>query len=456
MRVLLTLLLAGTTGTAPVQATPLPWQPCGEHGAECATLQVPMDWSRPDRGRITLALSRLKAADPTRRVGVLFFNPGGPGGPARPMLRDYATTAFPAALRERFDIVGVDPRGVGESTPAITCEEPTRGPDQFPGTREGYQRLADYNRRVGEGCARATGPLIDHVDTPSAARDFDAVRKALGERRVSWLGLSYGTLLATTYARMYPERVRAAVLDGPLDHTVGSRRMALDEARETEEAFTRFADWCRTDTTCAMHGKDVGTAYRELLARARRHPVPAQGHPAGVTAPQIGHNAYNMLSFPATGWAQLARGIRDATATPPNAAEFATEVSSDAAYRTIACHDFPSDVRGHRDLASRQREIRKAAPTTGGYVEGWDIQAGCLGWPIRPANPWGPTPVRGAPSVLIVGSTTDPATPEVWGRGLARQIKGSKLLIWKGVGHTAYFNDSPTRSREVAHLVNAR
>ncbi|MGK5552994.1 alpha/beta fold hydrolase, partial [Actinomadura kijaniata] len=443
MRVLLTLLLAGTTGTTPVQAAPVSWQPCGKLGVECATLQVPMDWSRPDRGRITLALSRLKAADPDRRVGVLFFNPGGPGGPARPMLRDYATMAFPAALRERFDIVGVDPRGVGESTPTITCEKPTLGPDQFPRTRKQYEQLAAYNKEVGAGCARATGPLINHVDTPSAARDFDAVREALGERQVNWLGLSYGTLLANTYARMYPDRVRAAVLDGPVDHTVRSRRMALDEARETEEAFGEFAEWCRKDTKCAMHGKDVKTEYRRLLAKARRHPIPAEGHPAGVTARQIGFNAYNLLSFPATGWTQLAKGIRDATATPPNAAQFATDVASDAAYRTIACHDFPSDVRGHRDLAARQREIRRAAPTTGGYVEGWDVQAGCLGWPIRPANPWGPIPVKNTGSVLVVGSTTDPATPEKWGRGLARQIEGSRLLVWKGVGHTAYFNDPP-------------
>jgi pimeloyl-ACP methyl ester carboxylesterase len=423
------------------------WSACGDHGGECATVRVPLDWAEPGGERITLALSRQPAADRANRVGVLFFNPGGPGGPAVAAVRD-EPDLFPQELRDRFDIVGVDPRGVGESTPAIACEKPPMDPrvDQFPRNRQEFDRLTAYNREVGEGCRRATGPLIDHVDTISTARDFDAVRAALGERQVSWLGLSYGSLLGATYARLFPSRVRAAVLDGAVDHTIGSRRLALDEAVVSEDLFTRFAAWCAEDTTCALNGRDVTAEYRDLLARTPT--------PDGVSAAEIGYGMYSGLSIRSQ-WPRVAELLAPALAEVPDASAFAG-VGSDAAYRVIACHDLPPTVRGYPDLVARMHEIRGVAPITRGYVEGWDVQTGCLGWPIRPANPWGPIPVRGAGHVLVVSGEHDPATPYSWGVGLAAQICGSRLLTWSGIGHTAYFNDQDTLAQEVRHLVDPR
>jgi pimeloyl-ACP methyl ester carboxylesterase len=450
LALVLTTALALGVAAGPAVADPvdrLAWSPCGEHGAECGTVRVPLDWDRPGGDRITLAVSRLRAADPDRRIGVLLFNPGGPGGAAAPLVRDLPDL-FPQDLRDRFDIVGVDPRGVGGSVPAIACEQPPMDPavDQFPATRPEFDRLAAYNREVAEGCRRATGPLIDHVDTVSAAKDFDVVRAALGESRVSWLGLSYGTLLGATYAQLFPGRLRAAVLDGAVDHTIGSRRLALDEARVTEDLFARFADWCAEDPACALHGRDVVAEYRALLDRAPT--------PGGATAAQIGYGAYSVLAV-RDQWPALAELLVPALAEHPDTSGFAG-VGSDAAYRVIACHDFPSTVRGYPDLAGRMHEIRRVAPTTHGYVEGWDVQAGCLGWPVRPANPWGPTPVRGGQHVLVVGGEHDPATPHEWAVGLAAQIRGSHLLTWTGVGHTAFFNDDDTRRREVEHLIAPR
>ncbi|MBM7810416.1 alpha/beta hydrolase [Saccharothrix algeriensis] len=441
---------------ARARAQPPDWRACGERGAECATVEVPLDWSEPGGERISLAVSRLSAADPARRVGVLFVNPGGPGGPAVPMVRDHAAEAFPQRLRERFDIVGVDPRGVGDSRPAITCPTPPVDPrvTRFPATAQRFQALVSYNRRVAEACRGATGPLIDHVDTVSAAKDFDAVRGALGEDRVSWLGLSYGTLLGATYAQLFPSRVRAAVLDGAVDHTVGTRRMAEDEARSTEQVFAAFARWCDATRTCALHGRDVRAEYRALLARADRENVPAEGIPGGVTAEQIGFGVYSLLYLKGT-WGPLAEALRDAMAPDPDAGVFGRSPSTDAAYRVIACHDFPSDVRSFHDLSARRRAIERSAPVTRGFVEGWDVQAGCAGWPIRPANPWSPLHVRGAANVLVVSGEHDPATPREWGDGLTRQIRGARHLVWSGVGHTAYFNDPATLDREVAHLVDA-
>ncbi|MGW2049654.1 alpha/beta hydrolase [Streptomyces sp. NPDC001858] len=444
-----------TAATPPVAAAPatssLSWQACGTQGAECASLPVPLDWSRPSAGTVTVAVSRLKAADPAQRIGTVFFNPGGPGNAARPWIRDMATQMFPAELRERFDIVGVDPRGIGDSRPLIACEKPTAEMDggRYPETRAAYDRLIAYNRSVAEGCRRATGPLIDHVDTVSAARDFDLVRKALGERQVSWLGLSYGTVLTATYARLFPERVRAAVLDGALDHSIGSRRLASDDAAGAEDAFGVFADWCESDQSCALYGRDVRAEYRALLDRA---PLPAAGFPNGVTADQIGFGAYSKLIFRSS-WGALAKDLADAST---NAAAFATVGSPSPAYRVIACHDMPTGKVSYEKFTARLAEARRLAPVTGGYVEGWDIQASCLGWPIKAANPWGEIPVTGTPPLLVVAGTHDPATPHHWGEGMASQIDGSKLLTWDGVGHTAFLNSPQTLDRAVDYLITGR
>ncbi|MEU4801688.1 alpha/beta fold hydrolase [Actinosynnema sp. NPDC023587] len=451
MGVAVTLAVPTTARAAPAPS----WQACGGHGAECTTVDVPLNWARPNGERISLAVSRLSAADPARRIGVLFVNPGGPGGPAVPLVRDAPREVFPASLRERFDIVGVDPRGVGESRPAITCPKPPYDPEvtHHPKTPGQFRALVAYNREVAESCRRATGPLIDHVDTISAAKDFDVVRAALRADKVNWLGLSYGTLLGATYAQLFPSRVRAAVLDGAMDHTVGARRLASDEARSTEDVFDEFARWCATTSSCALRGRDVKAEYRALLARADLHGIPAEGVPEGITAEQIGYGVYTALYL--TGdWPKLSEILRDVMVPDPDAAIF-SRVGSDAAYRVIGCHDFPSDVRTFADLAARQREARLLAPVTRGYVEGWDIQAGCTGWPIRPANPWSRLDVRNAENVLVVSGEHDPATPRVWGDGLVRQIRGARHLVWSGIGHTAFFNDPATVRREVDHLVDA-
>ncbi|MEU5690756.1 alpha/beta fold hydrolase [Actinosynnema sp. NPDC020468] len=442
---------------AAAQAAPpgVEWRSCGNSGAQCGSVSVPLDWTKPNAGRISVAVARVSAADPARRIGALFINFGGPGAPAVSVVRDEVQEAFPADLRARFDIVGVDPRGVGDSVPAITCPKPPQDPKitQFPRTEEQFQRLVAYNREVAQSCRQATGPLIDHADTVNTAKDFDAVRIALGESKVSWLGLSYGTLLGSTYARLFPNRVRSAVLDGAVDHALGPRRMVADETRVYEDVFRLFAKWCAEDTSCALHGHDVVAEYRALLERAERTPIPAEGIPDGVSAEEIGYAVYSAI-YLRDNWAPLAQVLTEVLTPTPNAARFAG-AHTDAAYRVIACHDFPSDVRSLADLTARRQEALRLAPVTRGYVEGWDVQAGCAGWPVKANYPWGNYPVRGVSNVLVVGGEHDPSTPLPWAIGLACQIQGSRLIVSHEVGHTAYFNDPATRQREVDHLLSA-
>ncbi|MEU0869335.1 alpha/beta hydrolase [Nocardia brasiliensis] len=434
------------------------WQPCGQHGAECATLPVPLDWAAPDGERITLSLTRQRARKPEQRIGPLFFNPGGPGGAPVLGVRDFPHIVFSDDLRDRFDLIGLDPRGVGESRPAITCPIPPVSQEvtQFPSTAAEFEALSAYNRKVGTECRKATGPLLEHVDSVSAARDIEAVRRVLGEEQLSWLGLSYGTLLGATYARLYPDRIRAAVLDGPVDHATPAGQFFLDETRSAEDSFAGFAEWCRADTTCPLQGRDIRADYRDLLDRAARQPVPAKDDPDGVTAEQIGMGTYAMLTM-RTGWTELAEAIAAAISPAPDAAALGalTAAGSDkAAYRAIMCHDFPSDIRDFADFAARLATARGEAPITRGYVEGADVQAGCLGWPIVAANPTGPVEVRGAAPIMIVAGTHDPATPQQWGAAMVRQIQDSFLVTWDGFGHTAYLNDPATVRREIAYLID--
>lgn len=450
----------GVAAAAPAPTAPGPqgevdWHGCGKGGVLCSSLRVPLDWAHPDGRQISVGLTALSPTDPASSRGVLFINPGGPGGGTRQIMREYASAWFPPALRRHFEIVGVDPRGVSPSKPSVSCALPLRDPkiSTTPTTKAGYLRLLDYERRVGRSCLKSTGPLLRHDDTVSAARDFDAVREALGVEKVSWLGVSYGTLLGATYAHLFPSHVRAAVLDGAVDHTVGTIRLALDEARSVNGEFGQFVRWCRGATECALHGRDAAHLLRSLLLSAQRAPIPAKGFPGGATADDIGYGTYELLAMPVL-WPRLAAGVAAATGSHPDASGLAAfgEPQS-ASYRATTCLDFPSDIHDYAQFRSLLGKLWRAAPVTGPYVEGWQVAISCMAWPVPANNPWGPVPVSGTPPILVVGGTHDPATPEVWARGLARQISGSRLLIWKGSGHTGYFNDRKVKAIEVAYLL---
>ncbi|MGW8379833.1 alpha/beta hydrolase [Streptomyces sp. ODS28] len=450
---------------------PLRWHDCRDPEAlpraQCATLRVPLDWERP-RGRTTrLALVRLPATDPDRRIGPLLYNGGGPGGPAVP---DVARGDPPfdaaelAPLRARFDLVGMDPRGVGDSDRVRCGHTPLHDPSvsRTPVTRAGYERLRKHNRQAGEDCRRATGPLLEHVDTGSVVRDVDAVRRALGAPRISWLGLSYGTEIGALYAERYPERVRAMVLDGAVDHSRTARRAARDEARATEAAFRRFTAWCRTDTGCALHGRDPERIYDRVLRAGDRGGLPAPGLGRRATAGELAAGAYAQLTLRAQ-WPSLAESLAAAYGTERHRAD-ATGLARAAgyhqpgypAYRAVGCHDFAPRVRGPRDLRARVAELRAEAPHTWRHSEFWDWTSGCLGWPVRPANPPRPHRISGTPPILVVNTTGDPATPYPWALSLTARMERGRLLTVHGEGHTGILHSACARAHEAGYLLTGR
>ncbi|MEU1736061.1 alpha/beta hydrolase [Streptosporangium sp. NPDC020145] len=438
---------AAATGqvTQAVSATgtdTIDWRACGEEpGAECGALAVPVDWEKPDGPRISLNMTRRKATG--QRVGTLFYNPGGPGAGAAYLVRNWSQYYFSEELRERFDIVGIDPRGVAGSG-QIQCGKAVHDPavTQFPETRWEYDRLVAHNRAVGVSC----GPLIGHVDTGSVARDFDAVRAALGEEQISYLGRSYGSMLGTEYARRFPDRVRAMALDGIVDHGMSSRQMVRDAATAVEDGFDRFGEWCERTEECELHGRSVPQVWDALMRKAEKTPIPVTGG-RPLTAEELRYAAYVMLTLAPEFNGDLARGIvqaeqGDAEILGQMRTEALDNSAMTSAYRAVLCQDIDPGTNGFSQLRAWARDAARRAPHMRGTSEFWDMTTGCLGWPVQPSNPQRPVRITQVPPVLLVGNTHDPATPLVWAKSLARGIKGSQVLTYDGDGHTAYLRNA--------------
>jgi pimeloyl-ACP methyl ester carboxylesterase len=394
----------------------------------------------------------LPASEPAHRIGTLFWNPGLSAAGAVMA----AQGTLPAELRRQFDIVGVDPRGVGLSGSA-RCAVAVYDPaiPQFPDDRAGYERLIAHNRAAGRSCMAGTGPDLAYFDSVTAARDIDAVRSALGLKKVSWLGLSYGTMLGAEYAQRYPSRVQRMALDGALDHGLDMEEMVRSDAAATEDAFDRFVAWCGASAACALHSRDVAALWDALIARAAQRPVGRPGRQ--VTAEQIRYLTQSYLTSIPERAVALARAI-DA-ADRGDASVFWSGVRALAASptlrsnRAITCLDFsPQLPGGLQELHARMREVRQVAPHMGGSSEAWAVMTGCLGWPIPPVDPQRPVHVAHTPPVLVVGSTHDASTPLAWARSLGDGIAGSRLLVDDGDGHGALGRSACVTAAIVAYL----
>lgn len=484
--VVVTLLWLSLTSAAQTQAqTPvasLTWGPCAAAAGagadtsrlECAALPVPLDYDDPAGEQIVIGMNRLPARDPQQRIGALIFNPGGPGGTASTLIALEAAglSLFDPQVRDHFDLIGLDPRGVGMSTP-VQCD-PALWNDQpslFPQDAAGFAALQAYTQAVWASCLDMTGPLLEHLDTVSAARDMEQVRLALGGEPLNYLGLSYGTQLGATYAELFPDHIRVMALDGALDHGQRGLAMLNDEARAHEGALTRFAAWCAEDASCSLHGQDVLARYDALVAAADAAPIPApQCASSGVcrsevTGDDLRLGTQNLLlikdpvpELGITGWEALADAI--VAAEQGDASAFSREVATEETSHlfpelAIACADWQTDLATWDDLAAYEMYGESIAPHTQGATQTWTILTGCMGWPVPVANPQGVWDVQGAPPILLVNATHDPSTSYLWAQLMREQIAGSVLLTREGDGHTSFFlaGDSATRDAITHYLL---
>ena len=431
------------------------WAPCpGSDRAQCGTLTVPLDWADQHGEQITLSVARRPADQPARRIGTLFYNPGGPGdGGVKYILGadSFFSGVFSAELKARFDIVAMDPRGVGDSTP-VHCGVPVVAPGVtlFPKTEAQFRVLKRHSRAVGLSCLRGSGELARHVDTVSVAWDHDALRRALHVDRISWLAISYGAQVAANYADLFPRSTRAVVIDAALEHSGGEIQMTTEGVAITEDAFNRFAAWCDTTTECALHGRDVGALYDQLVRDADAHPLQVPGAVRPVSGEDIRMATANFLTLkepsiygPDASWAGFSRALQ--AALSGDGSPFAVPVEADLSSRGAnACLDYDLDVHTYAQLQQRMTMAKQLAPHLQGGSELWQI-LNCIAWPIRVANPLHRVDVRGVPT-MIVNATHDPESSYRWAFSLAAQIHGSVVVTRVGDGHTSYYTSGCART----------
>lgn len=455
--------IAAPPVAAAATPAPLEWTRCSAQlpaELECAQMQVPLDYAAPDGPTITLGMSRMKATAPDKRIGSLVINPGGPGDSAYNILTAQAMANFPftARVREYFDIVGFDPRGVGLSTP-VQCDPElwNEGGSLFPKDQAAYDALVAQNQAFGASCLELTGPVLAHLDTVSVVRDLDALRAALGDEKLNYFGLSYGTMIGAQYAELFPGNIRVMALDGALDHSQSENTFHFVEVKAYEQVLERFADWCSATEGCALYGKDVLKEFDALIKQADESPIPAPDCVAsGACRPTVtGDDIRTSVQGNLLGvqlWPKLGENL--AKAIDGDASAFAFELKTapthlDFSETAIQCLDWTAATNAtFAGLQARQLFDRATAPHTQGATQSWRAQTRCLGWPVPATNPPRRLVVEGAPPILIVNATFDPSTSMQWALEMVSQLPSAVLLIREGYGHTTYASPGESQVRD--------
>ncbi len=422
------------------------WTGCGS-GLDCAELSVPLDYDDPDGEQITIALARRPAEDPDARVGSLLVNPGGPGGSGLQLV-ELAPQFIGSDVLERFDIVGFDPRGVGQSTP-VECTDDLDflfAVDTEPDTEQEHRELQDAARTFAGLCAENSAELLPFVGTENVARDMDRIRAGLGEEQLNYLGFSYGTYLGALYADLFPDRVRAFVLDGAVDPSLDTETAAVEQSLGFEKQFDEFLAECGDDESCDFYsGGDPEAAYDDLLARIEREPLEsADGRELGPGETDLA--VATALYDGQFGFEGLARALAAAEAGDPDLllALFDSYVGRDPsgeydnsqeAFLAISCVDGVERFTPEQYDALAQR-VGAAAPRFG--ETGVNLGYACVYWPAEPSGLEGPFAAEGAAPILVIGTQGDPATPPEWAEALADQLESGVLLRLDARGHTAY------------------
>ena len=451
----LTGLVAPTAEAAPARpAVPvLDWRPCGDDfpGKLCATATVPLDYDRP-RGRTTrLALAKVPASDPARRIGTVFINPGGPGGSGVDLLLQGFGDQLAGNLDGRFDIVGFDPPGVAGSDPRHCLgSQPI-----FPYQRRQQRPYFEQYRRLGPECLDDRQAIARHMSTADVARDLDLLRRAVGDRKLSYLGFSYGSYLGNTYANLFPGKVRALVIDGVLDPRLwSSGRQVRSDRVATQEVFDEFLRLCdAAGPQCAFSAPGGSEKrWKALAASIRREPVAFDetftytydrliADAAGAMyAPEIWSDYAAFIDLVAS----LALDDRPATALVAQRErllERLTPTRREADYPNFLDAYYGNqcaDTEYPRRFADYRRIGAYAARGSQFGPYWWWPNAGCANWPTAPDRYTGPWTARTSAPVLVVGNFYDPATDYAGARASDRLLRNSRLLSYAGWGHTAY------------------
>lgn len=470
--VLVTVLVIGCTPklpTAPHPAstaapTKLTWTDCG-NGFQCANVAVPLDYAHPNGEMIQIAINRKPASDPAHRIGSLLINPGGPGASGIEYVQEGANEFL--ELNRVFDLIGFDPRGVGQSSP-VRCQSPQQE-DQYNALDsvlddpQEKQAAIDADRAAAAGCMRRSGHFLPYLDTPSVAKDMDRIRAALGEAKLNYLGFSYGSLIGENYAHLFPTHIRTMVLDGVLDPTVSANDMAYAQVVNLEANLQAWLANCRarkTGPSPCMYAQtgDPGAKLVTFLNNLDSTPMRV-GNRLLTHGLALQAVIWPGLYYPIA-WSELDRALT--LAEQGNGSillaftDLLYERRQDGSYSNAIdanisnfCldHPVPTDVAAYDALGPK---FAAASPLFGPAYQYSNLQ--CAFWPIKPTGKVGPITSQGSPPILLAAGTHDPATPIEWARSVNQQLEGSVLLTRDGWGHVSYDESACVQSAEIAYL----
>lgn len=420
-----------------------------EGSLEFATLEVPLDYDDPSAGTIELAVARRPARDPDRRIGPLLMNPGGPGASGVELV-GLIGFLLPSDLLDRFDLVGWDPRGVGRST-QVECGDGEfmdryLAVDPVPPTPEAEAEAEALAREFAERCDEDSGELLAHIHTEASARDMDEIRKALGEEQITYVGFSYGTYLGATYAELFPERVRAFVLDGAYSRSVGAADLSAGQAAGFERSVDAWFEWCRSTKCDFASEPDLGASFDALMESIRAEPLPTDDRDGRELTVGLAWTGVIVAMYTPELWPNLARALAEARDEGDGSrllglADMYNERRPDGTYSTLqrafiaySCMDGPTPTP--EEEAAAAEATLAVAPRVGPVFV--SSPNPCEYWPVEPVGTAEPFQVSGTPPILVIATTGDPATPYDWGVALAEELADAVLLTVEAEGHTAF------------------
>lgn len=430
------------------------WSKCSSR-VYCGEMSVPLNWADPtgETIRIAVAYQPAKSAKPK---GSIIFNPGGPGGSGVDFLTSSPDYVATENLQESFNIVGFDPRGVQNSTPKIQCLT-SKEMDTFlysdsesePGTPEYVTEMRTVMTDFAQACQKRTGPLLEFVDTVSVARDLDVLRALMGDSKINYLGFSYGTLIGTTYANLFPKLVGHMVLDGAIDPTAPDSQATLLQLKGFDQSLSAFLKQCLAAKDCPFSGtlEQAQQRVAKLLFDLESKPLETND-PKRVLSSTAALTGILSFLYSESEWKYLSSAFAAAFKGDGtellSSADFYNDRAEDGTYASNSTESNIAvnclDSRAKADEASLKKanaEVMKVSPTLGRYWQ--DSGLGCSDWPYPVAkrpNSWS---AKGSAPILVIGTTGDPATPYSQAQNLANHIlSNAKLLTYVGEGHTAY------------------
>jgi pimeloyl-ACP methyl ester carboxylesterase len=430
---------------------------------QCAVISVPRDYAHPNGATFQLTLLRIHDSDNHAHTGSLLVNPGGPGGSGIELALNLASQLSNDILTH-FDVVGFDPRGVGNSSPVKCVSDSVK--DRFTAaspdirTTAGFALAKSNAAQLAAACQQKYGSALADYNTVATARDMDLIRQAVGDSKLNYLGFSYGTELGAQYLHLFPDKVRVVVLDGAVDPLTSDITAFANQLKGFEGAFDQFAGWCAQHNPCNTLGNPRQLVY-QLAASTRKTPMrsSAPGDPRKATSALVLAGVQQAL-YSQSEWPSLAQALVDAKQGDAGGLVRLADQYNERfgghytniidANTAIACNDAkpgPSDAAIRATVTSWVQRFPMFGLFSAGSSFGGLFQ--CQAWQPKRTIPPLPTAPATAHTILVIGNRHDPATPYKGAQDLAKTLGNAELLTWNGEGHTSYLQGSSCIDRYV-------